>query len=189
MTGNMHGMPLSFLLGINDPVLPEFAWVSPSPPRLTPDRIVYIGLRDVDPGEKVLIEALGIKAFSMHEVDELGIGRVVTLALDYVNPMRDRPVHLSFDIDTLDPSVAPSTGTSVPGGLTYREARYICEAVHKTGCIVAFDMVEVNPLLGSAAEAETTVAVANSLVRSALGMLLWLQCSIRFPIADRRRTI
>lgn len=103
-------MPVSFLLGLNQPPVAEYAWVQP---RLTPDRLVYIGLRDVDAGEKRLLREHGIKAFSMHEVDAFGIGAVVQKALDHVNPRRDRPIHLSFDVDALDPSVAPSTGTPV----------------------------------------------------------------------------
>ena len=102
-------MPLSFLLGIG-PKVDAFAWVQP---RLAPQRLVYIGLRDVDAGEKRILRENGIKAFSMHEVDRYGIGRVVEMALDHVNPGRDRPIHLSFDVDALDPSVAPSTGTPV----------------------------------------------------------------------------
>ena len=103
-------MPVSFLLGLNQPNIPEYEWIKPL---LTPDRLVYIGLRDVDGGEKKIIKENGIKAFSMHEVDKYGIGRVVEMALDHVNPDRTRPIHLSFDVDALDPSVAPSTGTPV----------------------------------------------------------------------------
>lgn len=143
-------MPVSFLIGLNPP-LPSlnsteptpFAWV---PPVLDPSRIVYIGLRDVDSGEKRILKEQGIKAFSMHEVDRWGIGRVVEMALEHVNPKRDRPVHLSFDVDALDPSVAPSTGTPVRGGLTFREGHYICEAIYETGLLVALDLM-VNPHL------------------------------------------
>lgn len=137
-TGNMHGMPVSFLLGINKNPIPGFDWIRPI---LTPDRLVYIGLRDVDQGEKRILNEYGIKAFSMHEVDRYGIGEVVKMALDHVNPNRDKPIHMSFDVDALDPSVAPSTGTPVRGGLTFREGHYICEAIHETGLLVAFDIV------------------------------------------------
>lgn len=102
-------MPVSFLLGIGSKV-PEFSWVQPL---LKPTKIAYIGLRDVDAGEKKILKETGIKAFSMHEVDKYGIGKVVEMALDAVNPNRDLPIHLSFDVDALDPSVAPSTGTPV----------------------------------------------------------------------------
>ncbi|KAI0690578.1 hypothetical protein BC835DRAFT_1363861, partial [Cytidiella melzeri] len=106
-TGNIHGMPVSFLLGLG-PAISEFSWIKPV---LKPNHIVYIGLRDVDAGEKRILKENGIKAFSMHEVDRYGIGHVVEMALDHVNPTRERPIHLSFDVDALDPTVAPSTGT------------------------------------------------------------------------------
>jgi len=108
-TGNIHGMPVSFLLGIGSKV-EEFSWVKPL---LKTNKLVYIGLRDVDAGEKKLLKENNIKAFSMHEVDRYGIGKVVEMALDHVNPNRDLPIHLSFDVDALDPTVAPSTGTPV----------------------------------------------------------------------------
>ena len=156
-------MPVSFLLGLG-PKIDEFSWVKPL---LKPERLVYIGLRDVDAGEKKILRDNNIKAFSMHEVDKYGIGKVVEMALDHVNPGRDRPIHLSFDVDALDPSVAPSTGTPVSGpklfmttthqiampqvrgGLTFREGHYICEAIYETGLLVALDLmvrrVEVIP--------------------------------------------
>ena len=102
-------MPVSFLLGIAGNQ-PEFSWVKPV---LRANRLVYIGLRDVDAGEKRILKENDIKAFSMHEIDKYGIGKVVELALDAVNPNRDLPIHLSFDVDALDPTVAPSTGTPV----------------------------------------------------------------------------
>ncbi|KAI0928976.1 hypothetical protein AcW2_004814 [Taiwanofungus camphoratus] len=167
-SGNIHGMPVSFLLGLG-PKIPEFGWVKPL---LKPERLVYIGLRDVDAGEKRILREHGIRAFSMHEVDRHGIGRVVEMALDHVNPARDRPIHLSFDVDALDPSVAPSTGTPVRGGLTFREGHYICEAIYETGCLVALDIMEVNPSLEDVKSSEQTVAVGCSLARSALGETL-----------------
>jgi len=168
-TGNIHGMPVSFLMGINKAQIAEYAWI---PPILKPDSIVYIGLRDVDAGEKAILKQHGIRAFSMHEVDKYGIGKVVEMALDHVNPARDKPIHLSFDVDALDPSVAPSTGTPVRGGLTFREGHYICEAIHETGLLVALDLMEVNPSLEDAASVEQTVNVGCSLVRAALGETL-----------------
>ncbi|KAH7889532.1 Ureohydrolase [Phlebopus sp. FC_14] len=167
-SGNIHGMPVSFLLGLGDKI-PEFSWVKPM---LKPERIVYIGLRDVDAGEKRILKENNIKAFSMHEVDKYGIGKVVEMALDHVNPNRDSPIHLSFDVDALDPSVAPSTGTPVRGGLTFREGHYICEAIYETGLLVALDLMEVNPSLADPESVRQTVAVGCSLVRSALGETL-----------------
>lgn len=104
-SGNIHGCPLSFLTGIAEDH-PDFRWVAPA---LRMERLVYIGLRDLDNFEKQTIRKYNIKAFTMHHVDKYGIGQVVAMALDHVNPNRDRPIHLSFDVDALDPSVAPST--------------------------------------------------------------------------------
>lgn len=178
-SGNLHGMPVSFLLGhpendlssfTEDPAQRNiFEWIKPV---LKPTKIVYIGLRDVDAGEKRLLKELGIKAFSMHEVDKYGISKVVDMALDHVNPNRDLPIHLTFDVDALDPSVAPSTGTPVRGGLTFREGHYICEAVHETGLLVALDIMEVNPSLLGPGDVTQTVAVGCSLARCALGETL-----------------
>ncbi|KAL0946819.1 hypothetical protein HGRIS_012988 [Hohenbuehelia grisea] len=177
-TGNIHGMPVAFLLGITQQPASygaseaPFSWIKPM---LTPERIVYIGLRDVDVGEKAILKKHGIKAFSMHEVDRYGIGRVVEMALEWVNKgygPGGRPIHLSFDVDALDPTVAPSTGTPVRGGLTFREGHYICESIYETGNLVALDLMEVNPSLADAAAVKQTVAVGCSLVRAALGETL-----------------
>ncbi|KAJ1939428.1 Arginase, catabolizes arginine to ornithine and urea [Linderina macrospora] len=164
-SGNLHGCPLSFILGICDAESP-FDWIKPC---IRKDRLVYIGLRDVDAGEKAILRKHNIKAFSMHDVDRHGIGKVVEMALDHVNKDRTLPVHMSFDVDALDPSVAPATGTPVRGGLTFREGHYICEAVAETGCLVALDLVEVNPALGDPESLRQTVAVGCSLVRCSLG--------------------
>ncbi|KAI9218940.1 arginase [Blastocladiella britannica] len=170
-SGNLHGCPVSFLMGLPGTQIPEYAWCTPC---LTPDRIVYIGLRDVDAAEKRILREYGIKAFSMTDVDRYGIGKVVELALDHVNPNRDRPIHLSYDVDALDPSVAPATGTPVRGGLSFREGHYVCEALHETGLLCAMDIMEVNPALanGDITHLTQTVAVGCSLVRSALGETL-----------------
>ncbi|KAJ1720452.1 Arginase, catabolizes arginine to ornithine and urea [Coemansia erecta] len=172
-SGNLHGCPLAYILGLCEPAAgageeeDPFAWVPAGCVRT--DRLVYIGLRDVDAAEKTLLRKHGIKAFSMHDVDKHGIGRVVEMALDHVNRDRSLPVHVSFDVDALDPSVAPATGTPVRGGLTFREGHYICEAVAETGCLVALDLVEVNPALGDPESLRQTVAVGCSLVRCSLG--------------------
>ncbi|KAG2236694.1 arginase, partial [Thamnidium elegans] len=164
-SGNIHGCPLSFLTGIADHH-PDFDWVQPL---LKTDRLTYIGLRDIDEAEKKIIRDLNIKAFSMHHVDKYGIGKVVDMALDHVNPNRDLPIHLSFDVDALDPSVAPSTGTPVRGGLTFREGHYICEAIAETGLLVATDIMEVNPTLEDSHAVYQTVQVGCSLARCCLG--------------------
>jgi len=103
----------------------------------------------------------------MQHVDAMGIGGVVAAALDALGP--DRPLHLSYDIDALDPAIAPSTGTVVRGGLTFREGNYISEALAETGRLVSMDMVEVNSALGNEEEAKHTVEMALVLIASALG--------------------
>jgi arginase len=167
-SGNLHGCPLSFLLGIAGEI-ESYEWLKPT---LAAKDLVYIGLRDVDEGEKRLLRKHNIKAFSMFEVDKYGIGKVVEMALDHVNPNRDRPIHLSFDVDALDPSVAPSTGTPVRGGLTFREGHYICEALAETGLLVALDLMEVNPMLGDEQSLMETVTVGCSIVRCCAGETL-----------------
>lgn len=141
-------MPLAFLTSLsgsmslgntNDSQPVPFSWLDFV--HLHPSRLAYIGLRDVDQGEKAILREHNIAAFSMHEVDRYGIGRVVEMALDRVNSDRSKPIHLSFDVDALDPSVAPSTGTPVRGGLTFREGHYICERLYETGLLVAIDLM------------------------------------------------
>jgi len=174
-SGNFHGMPVSFLLGLsgNEELQENFSWLTKPPNvKLRTSHLVYIGLRDVDDGEKKILKDHGIKAFSMHHVDKYGIGKVVEMAIDHVTPNRDLPIHLSFDVDALDPTVAPSTGTPVRGGLTFREAHYICEAIYETGLLVALDIMEVNPSLEGPAAVQQTVAVGCSLARAALGETL-----------------
>lgn len=166
---NLHGCPLSFSLGYAEPLPEEFAWTR----RVIEERrLAFIGLRDLDPMERAFLRERSITAYTMHDVDKYGIARVVEMALEHINPGRRRPIHLSFDVDACDPIVAPATGTRVPGGLTFREAMYICESVAETGSLVAVDVMEVNPLLGNKEEAKTTVDLARSIVRTCLGQTL-----------------
>lgn len=174
-SGNTHGMVLGFLMrlfrdGNSDEVIevPGFEWLA-DVPALDPKRIVYIGLRDVDKGERKFLRNLGIKAFDMSKIDALGIGQVMKEALDHLD---GRPLHLSFDIDAIDPFLAPSTGTKVRGGLSFREAHYVCEATHASGRLTSMDMVEVNPLLDPGQGADDTGDIGVSCVGSALGETL-----------------
>ncbi|KIR28177.1 arginase [Cryptococcus deuterogattii LA55] len=169
-TGNLHGCPVSFLLGLDGcDVEPFNKWLKPC---LKPEDIVYIGLRDIDDAEKKILKENKIKVFTMHHVDKYGIGKVMELALQHINLSGDRPLHLSFDVDALDPTVAPSTGTPVRGGLTFREGHYITEVVAETGCLVALDIMEVNPSLLDPRSVEKTVAAGCSLTRASLGETL-----------------
>jgi len=169
-TGNIHGMPLSFLTGLVDPKsVAGFEWLTPC---LNPRDLVYIGLRDVDQSEKVVLRNNNIRCITMHDVDHHGIKDVVKMALDHVDPYRSRPIHVSYDIDAGDPSVCPSTGTRVPGGLTFRELMYVSESIYATGQISSFDLVEVNPKLGSEKDVKQTVNTACSVIRAAFGETL-----------------
>jgi len=173
-TGNLHGMPVSFLMGLEKMrVMPGFEWLDKEGvPLLPTGRIAYIGLRDVDDGEKSLLASLGILAFSMEDVDRLGIYQVMEEALNAVNPLRDRPIHLSFDVDGIDASIVPATGTAVDGGLTYREARVICEVCEGTGLLGSFDLVEINPDLSDARGQQSTLETSLMLVKTVFGRKL-----------------
>lgn len=165
-SGNIHGMPVSFLTRLATSSQPGvFDWLEEHH-TISTKKLVYIGLRDVDLGEKRILRENGIKAFSMHDIDRHGIGKIMDLALEYIGA--ETPIHLSFDVDALDPMWAPSTGTPVRGGLTLREGDYICEAVAETGQCVGVDLVEVNPRLVEGGVGDT-VRAGVSLVRCALG--------------------
>jgi len=173
-------MPLSFFLGLASDSRLDFI------PRLQPKRLAYVGLRDLDPAERRILRALkaqGTYVATMREVDEFGIGIVMRQALTslgYYSSTADAdkissqslslpPLHLSYDIDAVDPQHAPATGTVVRGGLTFREAHFVAEACAETGAMSAMDIVEVNSDLTSPEAAQETVELAVSLVASALG--------------------
>jgi arginase len=149
-SGNVHGMPVSFALDEH---------------HIAIERTVLIGLRDVDAGERARIKELGVRAFSMSEVDRLGMERVMEEAIEIVG--RDpRSVHVSFDMDGIDPREAPGVGTAVPGGLTYREAHLAMEMVADAGIIGSLEVTETNPILD---EHNRTARLAVELILSALG--------------------
>ncbi|HUA09270.1 MAG TPA: arginase [Candidatus Acidoferrales bacterium] len=149
-SGNVHGMPLWFALR-NGYALPEST--------------VQIGLRDVDEVEKRLLRASGVKAFSMTDVDKHGIPWVMQQALAIAGA-GGRPIHVSFDMDAIDPSEAPGTGTPVKGGLSFREAHLAMEMLYESGQLQSIEMVEINPILDTRNQ---TAALAVGLICSALG--------------------
>lgn len=171
-TGNFHGQPMSYLLHelqSKIPDLPNFSWLKPC---VSASDLVYIGLRDVDPAEHYILKLLGVKAFSMSEVDRLGVARVMEETCDYLSARGKKPIHLSYDIDAIDPSVTPATGTPVFGGLTYREGLYIAEHISQTGLLSAVDLVEVNPLRGQTdADVQSTVNTAVDVLLACFGRL------------------
>ncbi|XP_042364471.1 arginase-1 [Plectropomus leopardus] len=169
-TGNIHGQPMSYLLRelrSKIPALPNFSWIKPC---VSAKDLVYIGLRDVDPAEHYILKLLGIKVFSMSEVDQLGVAKVMEETCDYLSSKVKKPIHLSYDIDAIDPSVTPATGTPVVGGLTYREGIYIAEHMCQTGLLSAVDLVEVNPLRGQTEEdVRSTVNTAVDVLLACFG--------------------
>ncbi|XP_066948231.1 arginase, hepatic-like [Macrobrachium rosenbergii] len=167
LSGNMHGMPVSHhLREVKDKInrLPD-KWPEPS---ISANHIAYIGLRDLDDAERVLLKDLGILAYDMRQVDKVGIEEVIRHCLEVLQPSGTRPLHVSFDIDSLDPAEAPSTGTPVRAGLTLREGLKIVEAARDTGFLKAFDLVEVNPELGLKGDALLTTEAAKAVLLAAL---------------------
>lgn len=169
-SGNLHGMPLGLLMDHPDGAydfskLPGFEFLIDGP-RISPEQLVYVGLRDVDQSERIWIRQLGIKAFTMTDVDYLGIGEVMRQSLEH---LKGRPLHLSYDIDAVDPILAPATGTTVRGGLTYREAHFIAEFVAQSGDLASAEIVEVNPSLSNDDGANETVELGMQLINSFMG--------------------
>lgn len=149
-SGNVHGMPVHFAL--------EAASVAP-------ERIVFIGLRDVDDGEKRAIRELGVKAFTMSDIDRIGMAGVIAEALA-IAARGPGSLHVSFDMDGIDPSEAPGVGTPVRGGISYREAHLLMEAVAASGALGSLEITEINPILDNQNQ---TAILAVELVLSALG--------------------
>jgi arginase len=149
-SGNVHGMPLWFAL--------EHGYARA-------ETTVQIGLRDVDEAEKQLLRDSGVRAFSMTDVDKLGMTRVIEETLAIV-ASGGRPIHVSFDMDAIDPSEAPGTGTPVKGGLSFREAHLAMEMLHESGQLQSIEMVEINPILDTRNQ---TAALAVGLICSGLG--------------------
>ncbi|AIF42122.1 arginase [Virgibacillus sp. SK37] len=161
-SGNIHGMPLAVSLGIGHEKLVN---ISSFVPKIQPENIVIIGARSLDPGEKELIKEKGIKVFTMHEIDRMGMPNVMTEAINYLKDRTDG-VHLSLDLDGLDPSEAPGVGTPVLGGITYRESHLAMEMLEESGMITSAEFVEVNPILD---EKNKTATVAVALMGSLFG--------------------
>ncbi len=162
LSGNVHGMPVAHLLGLGDRAMASIA--SPAP-ALRAEDIVYVGLRDVDLAEREQIKALGIRAYTMRDVDERGLTTILHEAIAHAS-QHTGGLYLSCDADWIDPSEAPGVGTPVPGGATYREAHLAMELLADTGLLVGMDLVEINPVLD---RANGTAELAVELIASALG--------------------
>ena len=160
-SGNIHGMPVACLCGLGPAALTGMAGFTPA---ITPGEVRQIGIRSVDPGEKKLVQEHGLDIYDMRYIDEVGMRRAIEEALEGVD--ENTHLHVSFDVDMLDPSIAPGTGTRVPGGVNYREAQLIMEMVADTGRMGSLDLVEVNPALD---KRNATAKLAVDLVESLFG--------------------
>ncbi|HZG72997.1 MAG TPA: arginase [Chondromyces sp.] len=161
-TGNIHGMPLAVSLGIGHPDLTDIEGFAP---KVKPENVVIIGARALDDGEKELIKEKGIKVYTMHEIDRLGMTRVIEETIAYLKDKTDG-VHLSLDLDGIDPNDAPGVGTPVNGGISYRESHLAMEMLEESGIITSAEFVEVNPILD---EKNKTASVAVALMGSLFG--------------------
>lgn len=161
-SGNVHGMPLSAVLGIG---APPFVNVGGFAPKVEPENVALIGIRDLDAAEREIVRKSGIHAYTMRDVDELGMSRVMREALSAVND-GTAGFHLSFDLDALDPEIAPGVGTPVRGGIGFREAHLLMELVSDSGRVLSLEATELNPILDTK---NRTGELMVELLGSALG--------------------
>jgi arginase len=160
-SGNVHGMPLAAALGQAGPGFESDAWPLPA---VEPSRVALIGVRSLDDGERSLLRELGAAVYTMSDLDRRGVDECVAEAIEHVD--RAPFVHVSLDMDVVDPEVAPGVGTPVRGGLSYRESHLAMELVAESGLLDSLEIVEVNPILDRENE---TAELAVELAASAFG--------------------
>ncbi|XP_013195371.1 arginase-1 isoform X2 [Amyelois transitella] len=168
-SGSVHGMPVALLVKeMADywPYLPTMDW---QVPKFSIKNLGYVGLRSVDHYERLAIEKYHVPAFAMEDIEEHGIRNSINHILQVLDPEQNKPIHVSFDIDSLDALEAPSTGTPVRGGLTLREALTLMEIIHATGRLRAIDLVEINPALGDDSDRRRTIEAGLCVLRAGLG--------------------
>ena len=161
-SGNIHGMPLAHLLGYGDK---DLSSILDAHPAVDTQNVVLIGVRDVDRVERKFIRESGVKVFTMRDIDELGMSEVSKQALEIVNE-GTAGFHVSFDLDGCDPDVIPGTGTTVPGGVSYREAHLLLEECASNGRMTSMEVVELNPFLD---HRNVSAERAITLIESAFG--------------------
>jgi arginase len=161
-SGNIHGMPLAALLGEGHPKLVELGGFAP---KVRPEHVCLIGVRDIDEAEREHIVASGVHAYTMRDVDERGMRAVIQEAIGHVT-RQTAGFHVSFDLDSMDPRDVPGTGTPVKGGLSWREANLLMEFVSDSGKLLSLEVTELNPVLDVRNE---SAAVAVDLIQSAVG--------------------
>jgi arginase len=161
-SGNIHGMPVAALLGYGPPQLTRIGGAAP---KVDAKNVSLVGIRSLDEGEKSLLKKTGVQVHTMSDIDRHGIHRIMKKALARVTDGTDY-LHVSFDLDAVDPTVAPGVGTPVKGGLDYREAHLIMEILHDSGRMTSLEIVEANPILD---HGNASAAFAVELVQSAFG--------------------
>ena len=161
-SGNVHGMPLAALLGLGPSALTS---IGGRFRKVAPENVALVGIRSVDEGERTHLRRLGVHVYTMADIDRHGIHIVMEKAIENVTHGTDL-VHVSFDLDSVDPSLAPGVGTPVKGGLDYREAHLVMESLALAGVMSSLEMVEVNPILD---DRNRSAEFALELVESAFG--------------------
>ncbi|MGA7824688.1 MAG: arginase, partial [Steroidobacteraceae bacterium] len=180
-SGNLHGMPLACLCGFGPP---ELTAVSGQTPAIEPSCVRQIGIRSVDPGEKRFVHQQGLDVFDMRYIDEMGMRATMEQALAGLD--RDTHLHVSFDVDFLDPEIAPGVGTRVPGGPTYREAQLCMEMIADTHRLASLDVVELNPAFDVH---NKTAVLAVDLIESLFGKSTLVRRPVwRRPAEKRARS-
>nr|WP_217427428.1 arginase [Leptothrix sp. C29] len=170
-TGNIHGMPVACLCGFGPP---ELTGIGGQVPAISPKWVRQIGIRSVDAGEKRFVHEQDLEVFDMRYIDEMGMRHAMELALATLDERTH--LHVSFDVDFLDPDIAPGVGTTVPGGPTYREAQLCMEMIADTGRLASLDIVELNPACDVR---NRTAALAVDLVESLFGKSTLMRKSSR----------
>jgi arginase len=173
-SGSLHGMPLSSLCGFGPPELVAMGGAGPA---IKPHWVRHVGIRSVDAGEREFVHEQNLEVFDMRCIDEIGIRRAMEIALDDME--EDSHLHVSFDVDFLDPEIAPGVGTTVPGGMSYREAQLCMEMIADTGKLASLDIMELNPALDVR---NKTAIITVELVQSMFGKSTLVRERPRCPL-------
>lgn len=161
-SGNIHGMPLAAALGIGNEKLAHFYGFCP---KVKPENCVLIGTRSIDNLERKNIKELGVSVYTMADIDKLGIHRIISRVLKQFKETVDH-IHVSFDLDSVDPTIVPGVGTPVPGGLSFRETHLLMEAIAECGCMSSLEVTEVNPILD---DKNKSAIFASDVIASSMG--------------------
>ncbi|HSD64629.1 MAG TPA: arginase [Ignavibacteriaceae bacterium] len=161
-SGNIHGMPVAASIGLGNEKLVNFYGFSP---KVEANNFALIGVRSIDPLERKNIKVTGLPVYTMSDIDKIGIHRIINRVLKQFKENVDH-IHVSFDLDSVDPEIAPGVGTPVPGGFSYREAHLLMESIAECGCMSSLEVSEVNPILD---DKNRSAEFAADLIASSMG--------------------